>query len=153
MTGDFTKLRWMVGTWKGPQSGEPGKGTSERTYEFVLSGKFLQVQNKSTYPPQGNNKKGEVHEDMGMIGYDQARKRLVFRQFHQEGFVNTYVDEAAPPNELVFVTEAIENTPSGWRARETYLLVTTNDLVERFELAKPGRDFEVYSIARLKRVR
>jgi hypothetical protein len=34
------------------------------------------------------NKTGEIHEDMGMIGYDRARERFVFRQFHVEGFVN-----------------------------------------------------------------
>jgi len=27
---------------------------------------------------------------MSMISYDGARKRFVFRQFHTEGFVNTY---------------------------------------------------------------
>src|SRR5262245_1107714 len=83
----FAGLRFFVGSWRGDQSGQPGKGTSERTYEFVLNDRFLQVKNTSTYPPQEKNKNGEVHHDMGMIGYDRTRKRFVFRQFHQEGFV------------------------------------------------------------------
>lgn len=42
-------------------------GTSqvEREYEFVLTGTFLFVKNKSTYAPQEKNPKGEVHEDWG----------------------------------------------------------------------------------------
>jgi hypothetical protein len=150
----FGPLRFMVGSWSGVQSGEPGTGKSERTYEFVLDGRFLQVSNQSTYPPQEKNKAGEVHHDMGMIGYDRARKKLVFRQFHTEGFVNTYVQqETGDPTKLVFETESIENIPAGFRARETYTIVGNDEFVERFEVADPGRDFALYSEARLKRVK
>jgi hypothetical protein len=89
-----------------------------------------------------------------MIGYDGIRKRFVFRQFHTEGFVNTYVQEpTADAKTIVFVTEAIENIPAGWRARETYTIVSNDEFTERFELAEPGREFELYSEAHLKRVR
>ena len=55
-----------------------------------------------------------------LISFDSARKRFVFRQFHTEGFVNMYVQEPGnDANTIVFVTEAIENIPSGYRARET----------------------------------
>ena len=39
------------------------------------------------------------------------------------------------PGTISFITEAIENIPAGWRARET------------------GKPFALYSRARLKRVR
>ncbi len=52
----------------------------------------------------------------------------------------------------MFTTEAIENIPSGWRARETYVIHGTDEFEEIFELAAPGKDFETYSHARLKRV-
>src|SRR5215469_3458470 len=123
----FAPLRFFVGSWRGDQSGQPGRGTSERTYEFVLNDRFLQVKNTSTYPPQEKNKNGEVHHDMGMIGYDRTRKRFVFRQFHQKGFVNTYVqEESGDAKNLVFTSEPIENIAAGWRARET-CLIRTND--------------------------
>jgi hypothetical protein len=76
------------------------------------------------------------------------------RQFHVEGFVNQYVqnaDSAAP--RLVFTTESIENIPAGWRARETYVVLGPDQFEEVFELAEPGKEFELYSRARLKRVR
>ena len=152
----FAPLRFFVGAWRGDQTGEPGRGVCERTYAFVLDDYFLQVNNTSTYPPQEKNKSGDVHHDMGMIGYDKARKRFVFRQFHNEGFVNTYVQEQsgdANPKEIVFVSESIENIAPGWRARESYLILNENEFIERFELAKPGKDFAMYSEAHLKRTR
>lgn len=57
------------------------------------------------------------------------------------------------PGTLVFVTEAIENIPPGFRARETYLLRGADELEEVFELAEPGKEFEVYSRTKLKRVK
>jgi hypothetical protein len=148
----FAPLRFFVGTWRGEQNGEPGHGASERTYGFVLNDRFLQVRNKSTYPPQEKNKSGEIHQDMGMIGYDKARKKFVFRQFHTEGFVNIYVqEETNDTKKLVFVSESIENISPGWRARETYLLLNDNEFIERFELAEPGKDFALYAEAHLKR--
>jgi hypothetical protein len=148
----FAPLRILVGAWHGEQDGQPGHGTAERTYDFVLNNRFLQVKNKSAYPPQESNKTGEIHQDTGMIGYDKARKKLVFRQFHVEGFVNTYVQqEASNPQEIVFLSEAIENIPTGWRARETYSILNDDEFIERFELAEPGKDFALYSEAHLRR--
>jgi hypothetical protein len=66
-----------------------------------------------TYPPHEKTPKGEVHEDIGLISYDRGRKAFVLRQFHKEGFVNTYA--GASDNPRVFTTEAIENIPAGFR--------------------------------------
>jgi hypothetical protein len=150
----FAPLRFLAGTWRGDQAGQPGQGTAERTYQFILNDRFLQETNTSTYPPQEKNKKGEVHHHMSLISYDGGRKRYVFRQFHTEGFVNTYVQEpSTDEKKLVFVTEAIENIPPGYRARETYTILSQDEFTERFEVAEPGKDFELYSEAHLKRMR
>jgi hypothetical protein len=150
----FAALQFLAGTWRGDQAGQPGRGTAERTYQFILNDRFLQETNTSTYPSQEKNKNGEVHHHMSMISYDTARKLFVFRQFHTEGFVNTYVQQpSADDKTIVFVTEAIENIPAGYRARETYTVLSRDEFTERFEIAEPGKDFELYSEARLKRVR
>jgi hypothetical protein len=152
----FAPLRFLGGTWRGDQAGQPGRGTAERTYQFILDDRFLQETNTSTYPPREKNKNGEVHHHMSMISYDTARKLFVFRQFHTEGFVNTYVQQpqaSADDKTIVFVSEAIENIPPGYRARETYTILSRDEFTERFEIAEPGKDFELYSEARLKRVR
>jgi hypothetical protein len=150
----FASLRFLVGTWRGEQAGQPGNGIAERSYQFILNDRFLQETNTSTYPPQEKNKTGEVHRHMSVISYDGARQRYVFRQFHTEGFANTYVQEpTTDAKKLVFVSEAIENIPAGYRARETYTILSDDEFMERFEIAEPGKDFELYSEARLKRIR
>ena len=125
----------------------------ERVYSGAIGGRYLWGRNRSVYPPQEKNKNGEVHHHMSMISFDTARKLFVFRQFHTEGFVNTYVQQTTNDDRtIVFVSEAIENIAAGWRARETYRFAG-EQLVERFELAPPGRDFSVYSENVLQRAR
>lgn len=146
-------LKSMIGKWTGESEGQPGKGKYERTYELVLNKKFIEVKNKSTYPPSANNPKGEVHEDHGFISYDKSRKTFVLRQFHIEGFVNQYKIESVSPDgkTIVFISESIENIPYGYRAKETYRIISSDEFTETFELAEPGKEFEFYSRATLKR--
>jgi hypothetical protein len=143
----------FIGRWQGTTEGQPGTGTVEREYLRILNRRFVRVTNRSTYPPQERNPKGEQHEDIGIFSADRSRKRIVFRQFHVEGFVNEYVQIDSPSATLVFEIEAIENIPSGWRARETYRLIGADEFEETFELSEPGKPFEVYSRARLKRMK
>jgi len=148
-------LQFMIGSWTGTSEGQPGKGTYERSYSFALNNKFIEVKNKSTYPPSKNNPKGEVHEDHGFISYDRSRKTFILRQFHIEGFVNQYKIESISPDKktIVFISESIENIPAGYRAKETYQVINENEFNETFELAEPGKGFELYSKAVLKRVK
>ena len=146
-------LRGFIGKWKGDAQGQPGVGKSEREYRFTLNNRFIQVTNKTVYPPKGNSTKEEVHEDVGYISYDKAAKKLVMRQFHIEGFVNQYVQESisADGRTIVFVTTAIENIGAGWRGRETYRWISDDEFVETFALAAPGKDFETYTETRFRR--
>ena len=146
-------FQYFVGSWKGTGKGEPGVSEIEREYKLVLGGKFLNVTHKSVYQPQSKNPKGETHEDWGFISYDRNRKLYVLRQFHVEGFVSQYRSETMAPDgkTLVFVSEGLENLPSGFRARETYKILGNDEFVEVFELASPGKDFAVYSENHFKR--
>ena len=146
-------FRYLVGSWEGTGSGQSGVSKTQREYKFVLNGKFLYAQNRSVYEPQPKNPKGEIHEDWGLLSFDKGRKQFVLRQFHVEGFVNQYVQTSSTPDgkTFVFATEQIENIPGGWRARETYRILSADEFMEVFELAAPGKDFEVYSESRLRR--
>jgi hypothetical protein len=149
----WSAVQFMVGEWAGESDGQPGKGTVKRTYRFVLGDKFLHEQNVSTYAPQPKNEKGEVHEHWSLFSHDRARHTLVLRQFHQEGFVNQYaMTPESPAGTVVFESEALENVHAGWKARETYQLVSPDEFVETFELAQAGSAYKVYSKARFKRV-
>ena len=150
----WTNLKFLIGSWRGIGSGQAGSSNVARSYQLILNEKFLEVRNKSTYPPQSQNPQGEVHEDLGLISYDEARKAFVFRQFHIEGFVNQYVmDYLAPDGKtIVFTSESIENIPTGWRARESYQVVNPDEFTETFELAAPGKEFELYVKSLFKRI-
>jgi len=151
----WAAVRFMVGAWEGKAEGRAGDGTVSRRYEFVLGQRFLHERNTSTYPPQERNRKGEVHEHWSFISYDRARKVLVLRQFHIEGFVNQYSfspDESGP-GRLVFQSEGFENLGSKWRAKETYQILGPDEFTETFELAPPDKPFEAYGKNHFKRVR
>jgi hypothetical protein len=146
-------MKYFVGEWIGKSEGQPGKGNYERSYQFILNKKFIEIKNKSTWLPTKENPKGEVHEDIGYISYDKARRKFILRQFHIEGFVNQYILDSISSDRktFFFVSESIENIPNGWKAKETYHLTDNNEFTETFELAEPNKPFEVYTTAILKR--
>ena len=148
-------LRLFIGKWEGDSQGQPGIGKMEREYAFVLRNRFIQISNKAVYPPQEKNPKGELHEDLGFFGYDKALKKFSFRQFHIEGFVVQYSLESMSEDgrTLVFRSTAIENISPGWVARETYRFLNSDEFIETFALAGPGKDFETYSETRFRRKR
>lgn len=84
-----------------------------------------------------------------------TRKKFVYRQFHIEGFMNQYtLDGLLSDNKvMIFNTEAIENIPQDWRARETYQIISDDELKETFELSAPNKPFEVYTQVILRKVK
>jgi hypothetical protein len=148
-------VRFFIGRWTGTAEGEAGSGSVERTYEFILREHFIEEHNTSTYPPQAKNKTGEVHHHIGIISYDRQRKMLIMRQFHVEGFVNLYALNQALSNSklLVFESERFENFNNEWKAKETYEIISKDEFIETFELAPPGKPFELYSRNHLKHAR
>jgi hypothetical protein len=116
----WTQVRFLESEWIGDAEGEPGFGTVHRSYQFILGYRYLHERNVSAYAPTKPKTAAEVHEHWSLISFDKKRKRLVLRQFHQEGFINQYVlvAEQSTPRRLVFESEAFENLDGRWRARE-----------------------------------
>jgi len=54
---------------------------------------------------------------------------------------------------IVFTSESIENILAGYSARETYKILGPDEFTEVFEMAEPGKDFELYSEGHFKRKR
>ena len=151
----LSTLRRFEGKWEGAALGAPGKGVSTREYRFELNGRFLMARNRSVYEPKSPNAKPEVHEDLSLFSFDGGLKKIILRQFHAEGFVNEYTaaPSTADGTSLEFITVRIENIPPGWRAKESYRFVSADEIVETFSLAAPGKEVEVYSQTRLRRVK
>jgi hypothetical protein len=97
----------------------------------------------------------ETHEDWEIFSSDDAREKLVIRQFNVEGFVNRFaLDEITSDGKrMIFTTGHVENGPPGLRARITYHIVSDDECTEVFELAFPGGDFKPCVESRLGRRR
>ena len=80
----WAPIRFMQGDWRGVAEGEPGKGTVERSYGFVLENRFIQERNVSTYEPKPGKTSGEVHEHWSFFSHDRKRAVLVLRQFYSK---------------------------------------------------------------------
>jgi hypothetical protein len=154
-TDRWGRVRFLLGTWEGTATGEPGKGTVERTYELVLGGQFIEERNTSRYEAKAPGAKPEVHHHRGFMSYDKARKTFMLRHFHEEGFVNLYAlnTDKSMAEYLIFDSVTFENFSNEWRARESYDVISPDEFVEIFELAEPGKDFVEYSRNHFKRKR
>jgi hypothetical protein len=53
---------------------------------------------------------------------------------------------------MEFVTTHIENLAPGWREKKSYRILGADQMEETFWLAAPGKDLDVYTHTRLKRV-
>ena len=141
----WSAFRFLVGSWDGLETGAAGIGKGDRTYEFIMGGKYLFHRNTSEFEPQERNPDGEVHEDWAIFSYDENRQRVALREFHIEGFVINYVlahfDEES--KRAVFVSEKIENGPPGMAARYSLIFTSEDSFEELFEIASSGQDLEV----------
>ncbi len=147
--GPWSNLRTLEGKWEGPTTGKPGKGITSRNYRFEMNGRFLSERNKVVWD------KAEIHDDLSLLSYDARQKKIVWRQFHSEGFVHEYTLDSvsADGKSLEFFSVRIENVPPGFRAKESYRILSADELESTFWLAEPGKDFVVYTESRLKRVK
>jgi len=153
-TDPLAVLGAFVGQWQGSTSGKPGAGTTTREYRFALNGHFLWQHDRSVYETGNTASPQFIHEDEGYFSYDATQKKILWMQFHSEGLVNEYALESAGADgkSLEFVTTQIQNLP-GFRAKKLYRIVSPDAIDETFWLAPPGKDFEPYTEAHLKRVK
>lgn len=64
----------LVGKWQGTTEGQPGTGTLTREYRAVLRDRFIEETNRSVYPAQEKNPKGEVHGTPELLQFRQCKE-------------------------------------------------------------------------------
>ncbi len=151
----WSPVRVFEGQWEGSITGKPGKQLSSREYQFVSHDIFLSQRDHSVYEAKSPDEMPKTREDFGYFSYDRFLKQIVWRQFHSEGFVNEYRLESISTDgkALEFVTVRIENLAPGWRAKKSYRVLSSDEIEETFSLAPPGKDFDAYTVAHLRRVK
>jgi len=155
MVDRWEHAQQLLGRWEGPATGRPGTGEQVREYRSILQGRFIQGTDQTQWVPTPEMPAGLFHEDLAVLGWNEATGQLTMRSFHAEGFVHDYrcVDAAPDGSRLVFEADQVENGPLGMRARETLEFRGPDGLESTFELALPGRDFELYTHEQLRRTR
>lgn len=135
-------LRSLEGHWEGAISGKLGTGTGVRDYELILDAHFLTFRHASVREPQEKSPEGDHHRELSIFSFDSERQKIVLRSFNVEGFVLQYLCNAAG-NKITCESERVESGP-GFRARVEIDIKSPYEFTERFELAEPGKDLELY---------
>lgn len=139
----FAKVEFVIGNWSGSGAGF-GNSTSkiESSFQYIMDGKYIQFINESHFAPTDKNPKGEHHIDVGFISYDKSRKKIIIRQFNNEGYINQYLlnDSISNDSLLVFETEEIENFVPNGKAQWTIKKLPNNQVETIFDVSF-GKEF------------
>ena len=143
-------VRFLVGSWRGEGTGQPGQGSGLASFQLDLGGRVLVRRNHSEYPPTAG-KPAVVHDDLMVIYPAPGTARLEAVYFDNEGHVIEYAAEASPDGQrVVFVSETEPKMPT---FRLTYTKVAEGVVDVAFEIAPPGSPgaFRPYVSGRTRR--
>jgi len=144
---NWAEFDYLIGNWIGSGEGfSSGQSSIQSSFEYLMNNKYIKVTNRSVFKPSDKSPEGSIHEDWGIISYDKNRKVYVFRQFHNEGFVNHYILNDSLSNDLVliFETEVIENFVEGGTARFTIIKHEEEYIETVFDVSFPGKDYTCF---------
>ena len=146
----WVNLRYLIGTWKM----EKPEVTNIQHYSFLFNGQFIQLKTRAVFKPTAKKPQGEIHEDINIFSYDSTSDTLVLRSFYSEGFVNIFTlnDISGDGNTLTFTTRAVESAPEGTKAKLILQKISGTEMVEKFLVAWPGKDYACISENHLKKV-
>lgn len=149
------KLKFIIGDWNGSGVGF-GNATSTITasYNFVMNKKYIEVKHESQFKPTEKNPKGDHHIDNGFISYDSSRKKIVYRQFNNEGYINQYIlnEKLSTDTSLIFETEIIENFVPGGKARYTINKISENEIETIFDVSFPNKEYNCFGTNKLIKI-
>ena len=140
------KLAFFLGTWEHFNTTD----SISHHYEKVLNGHFIKMKTEARFFPIDGE--ASQHQDEGFFSWDKVRNALVFRQFHSEGFINTYVlnSKTSTDKFYVFESEQVENG-FGLIAKLTIELLSPNEYKMILHLGKRKDELEACQWINAKR--
>jgi hypothetical protein len=138
--GPFDSLKFLQGEWIGEGGGEPGQASSS-DYSFLpeLDGKILVRRSRSSYPA-AKDRPAFVHQDLLVVYPGAPGKPPHAIYWDNEGHMIQY-EVAADGKSAAFVSQS---DGAGPRYRLTYKSTGPDKVSIRFEVAAPGKPFQVY---------
>lgn len=147
--GAWDKLEFLVGSWKGEGSGEPGKGEGVFSFKMDLDKNILVRKSHSVYPST-ETKPAVVHDDLMIIYRDISGAANKAIYFDNENHVINYTITISDAKDVVFTSDKIPNIPI---FRLTYKLINQTTVDTQFEMSQDGEHFFTYVQGRSTRVK
>jgi len=141
---DWGPVQFLVGEWHGTGTGGPGDGGGGFSFLPDLQAKVLVRKSFAEYPAQ-NGRPAFRHDDLMVVYRESGALRAIY--FDSEGHVIRYGVQAVDGG-AAFVSEGGATGP---RYRLTYIREGATAVRFKFEIALPGKDFQSYIDARLRR--
>jgi hypothetical protein len=139
---------WLIGTWKGEGTGEPGKGGGIFSFTTDLDKKIIVRKSHSEYPATKVKPK-IVHDDLIIVYLDYSGTPSKAIYFDNEGHIINYVISYSDSN-IVMISEKIEHVPV---FRLTYSLLAANSINTKFEISQDGETFTKYIEGKSKKMK
>ncbi|HKE28344.1 MAG TPA: hypothetical protein VKB88_38610 [Bryobacteraceae bacterium] len=139
-------LQFLVGKWVGEGSGDPGKGAGAFSLLPDLQGKILVRKSFAEYPA-ANGRPATRHDDLMIVYREPGSGELRATYYDSEGHTIAYVVQAVEGG-VAFVSDGPRDQT---RYRLTYLAAGKDRAKLKFEIAPPGKDFNLYLDAAIRR--
>jgi hypothetical protein len=139
---------WLMGTWKGEGSGQPGQGSGIFSFTPDLDKKILVRKSHSEYPAK-ESKPAVLHDDLMIVYLDfegNPSKAIYFdNEGHTINYTINYLDKT-----IVLTSSKIPHVPV---FRLTYALLDAETVNTKFEMSQDGESFSTYIEGKSKKMK
>lgn len=143
---DWGPVQFLVGKWTGEGSGQPGNGAGAFSLLPDLQGKILVRKSFAEYPAT-DGRPATRHDDLMIVYRQSGSGELRAAYYDSEGHVIAYAVQAVEGG-VAFVSGGPRDQV---RYRLTYVAAGKDRARLKFEIAPPGKDFNVYIEAGIRR--
>jgi hypothetical protein len=135
----WEKWNFLIGTWIGEGSGQPGQGSGSFSFAFDLDRKILVRKSRTEFPASGE-KPAFSHKDLMFVYPESGGNPSKAIYFDNEGHIIHY--SVVYSGELIVLTsEKNGNMPV---FRLTYNALNPETINTKFEMSQDGEKFSTY---------
>jgi hypothetical protein len=135
----WDKWDWLIGTWKGEGSGQPGQGSGTFSFTFDLNKNVIVRKSHSEYPA-ADNKPLIIHDDLMVVYHNPGGGPDKAIYFDNEGHTINYTVYYQVKS-IVLTSDKFPQMPV---FRLVYTLLDNETINTSFEMSQDGEKFTPY---------